>query len=143
VLDKVLSIVSALMAEAPQARDRASGRASEFRDHASRRAAEMRDQASRRAADIRDDVADRVHRVGRKVSDAVRSSRKEESSAMENAALFVTGIGVGVGLALLLAPSSGSDLRNQIRTRAAEAIDSFRENYRQALGPDDEPYMGV
>lgn len=120
MIEQVLKIASALLAEAPRARA----------------------SASRKAAGMRDHVADRVHTFERRMKETVGRS-EPENETLENIALFVTGLGVGAGLALLLTPSSGAELRNRIRDGASEVIDSFRDNYRRAVDASDDEYMGV
>ena len=44
---------------------------------------------------------------------------------------FLVGLGVGVGLALLFAPMSGEETRNNLADRASDLKDSARETYQQ------------
>lgn len=44
---------------------------------------------------------------------------------------FLLGLGVGVGLALLFAPMSGEETRNNLADRANDLKDSARESYEQ------------
>jgi gas vesicle protein len=44
---------------------------------------------------------------------------------------FLLGLGVGVGLALLFAPMSGEETRNNLADRANDLKNSARESYEQ------------
>lgn len=44
---------------------------------------------------------------------------------------FLVGLGVGVGLALLFAPMSGEETRNNLSERANDLANSARETYEQ------------
>jgi len=44
---------------------------------------------------------------------------------------FLVGLGVGVGLALLFAPASGEETRNNLSERANDLANSARDTYEQ------------
>ena len=71
------------------------------------------DRASDRVSDRFSDLVDR----GRDVVDRGRSIVSPPDHTLRNIISFAAGIGVGVGAALLLAPSSGSELRQTIKDR--------------------------
>ena len=67
---------------------------------------------------IMDQTADQVDRVSDRAAEMAENAREvvvpSENHMLRNAISFAAGVGVGVGAGLLLAPSSGSDLRNSI-----------------------------
>lgn len=71
------------------------------------------DRASDRVSGHVSDLMDR----GRDFVDRGRSIVSPPDHTVRNVVSFAAGIGVGVGVALLLAPSSGSELRQSIKDR--------------------------
>ena len=71
------------------------------------------DRASDRVSDRVSDFMDR----GRDLVDRGRAIVSPPDHTLRNVVSFAAGIGVGVGVALLLAPSSGSELRQSIKDR--------------------------
>ena len=67
---------------------------------------------------IMDQTADQVDRVSDRAAEMAENTREvvvpSENHTLRNVISFAAGVGVGVGAGLLLAPSSGSDLRNSI-----------------------------
>lgn len=67
---------------------------------------------------IMDETADRVDRVSDRAAEMAENAREvvapSENNVLRNVISFAAGVGVGVGAGLLLAPSSGSDLRSSI-----------------------------
>ena len=61
------------------------------------------------------------HTKGKKVM-----SQKEQIGLVG----FLVGIGVGVGVALLFAPSSGAELRDNIAEKAKDLSDSARDRFK-------------
>ena len=71
------------------------------------------DRASDRVSDRVSDLMDR----GRDFVDRGRSVVSPPDHTLRNVVSFTAGVGVGVGVALLLAPSSGNELRQSIKDR--------------------------
>jgi len=73
---------------------------------------------------IMDETADRVDRVSDRAAEMAENAREvvspSENHTLRNVLSFAAGIGVGVGAGLLLAPSSGSDLRNSITDKVQD-----------------------
>lgn len=67
---------------------------------------------------IMDEAADRVDRVSDRASEFAANTKSviypNESNTFRNIASFAAGVGVGIAAGLLLAPSSGEELRNSI-----------------------------
>jgi hypothetical protein len=79
---------------------------------------------------IMDETADRMDRVSDRASQFAENTRSviypNESHAVRNIASFAAGLGVGVTAGLLLAPSSGAELRNTISDKVQNIGDKVR-----------------
>lgn len=79
----------------------------------------------RTALNIVDQYSDQVDRASDRVSDFVDRGKEmiypEPDHTLRNALSFAAGIGVGIGAGLLLAPSSGSELRRSIKEKVQGA----------------------
>lgn len=73
--------------------------------------AEQVDRASERASELADDARDALSR---------------EDHTLRNVLSFAAGVGVGVGVGILLAPSSGAELRNSISNKVQDISDKVR-----------------
>lgn len=90
---------------------------------------------------IMDETADRVDRVTDRASEFADNTRSmiypNEGRALRSFLSFAAGVGVGVAAGLLLAPSSGEELRSNISDRVQNISDKVRgrkESY--ATGTD-------
>ena len=90
---------------------------------------------------IMDETADRVDRVSDRASQLADDTKRViypgEGRALRNVLSFAAGVGVGVATGVLLAPSSGRELRNTISDRVQNISDRVRgraESY--ATGTD-------
>lgn len=67
---------------------------------------------------IMDDAADRADRVSSRASELAANTKSmiypSESNTLRNVMSFAAGIGVGIAAGVLLAPSSGEELRHSI-----------------------------
>jgi hypothetical protein len=84
------------------------------------------DQASDqmdRAADSAAEMRDSAHRVMDNVSSAVRPS---EDHTLRHILSFAAGVGLGIGAGMLLAPTSGSELRDSIGDRVQDIRNGVR-----------------
>lgn len=68
--------------------------------------AETVDRASSRASDMAEDARDAIY--------------PREDHTLRNFFAFAAGVGVGIGAGMLLAPSSGEELRNNITDKVQE-----------------------
>ena len=79
---------------------------------------------------IMDETADRVDRVSDRTSQFVDDTRAafypNEGRVLRSVMSFAAGIGVGVAAGMLLAPSSGQELRNSIIGRVQSIGDRVR-----------------
>lgn len=78
----------------------------------------------RTALNLIDDYSDQVGRASDRVTDMVDRGRDmiyPQDNTLRNVLSFAAGVSVGVGAALLLAPSSGSELRQSIKDRMQRA----------------------
>jgi YtxH-like protein len=90
-----------------------------------------------RASDVSDRVSDRVNRVSSRVSDMAGQARDViygEDHTLRNILLFTAGVGVGVGAGILLAPSSGEELRNSMREKVEDIGDRVRGRFSSGTG---------
>jgi hypothetical protein len=90
------------------------------------------DQTEGAAADVRDRVSERMYRVSDRVSDLADQGRDVlygEDHTLRNILLFAAGVGVGVGAGVLLAPSSGEELRSSMREKVEDIGDRVRERF--------------
>lgn len=90
---------------------------------------------------VMDETANRVDRVSDRASEFAESTRSviypNEGNTLRNVVSFAAGIGVGVAAGLLLAPSSGAELRSTISDKVQDISDKVRgrgESY--ATGTD-------
>ena len=79
---------------------------------------------------IMDETADRVDRVSDRASQLAENTRgmiyPSEGRTFRNIVSFAAGIGVGVAAGMLLAPSSGAELRNSISDKVQNISDKVR-----------------
>lgn len=79
---------------------------------------------------IMDETADRVDRVSDRASEVAENTRSviypNEGHTLRNVMSFAAGIGVGVAAGVLLAPSSGAELRNTISDKVHDISDKVR-----------------
>ena len=79
---------------------------------------------------IMDETADRVDRVSDRASQLAENTRgmiyPSEGRTFRNIVSFAAGIGVGVAAGMLLAPSSGAELRNGISDKVQNISDKVR-----------------
>ena len=90
-----------------------------------------------RAGDVRDRVSDQVDRVSSRVSDLADQAKDViygEDHTWRNVLLFAAGVGVGVGAGVLLAPSSGEELRNSMREKVEDIGDRVRGRFSSRTG---------
>jgi hypothetical protein len=71
--------------------------------------------------------AERVSERASQFADDARSVIFPEDHTLRNVLMFAAGIGVGVGAALLLAPSSGEELRNSIGEKVQDIRDKVKD----------------
>jgi hypothetical protein len=90
---------------------------------------------------IMDEAADRVDRVSDRASELADNTRNviypNQGHALRNVMCFAAGVGVGVAAGMLLAPSSGQELRDSIGDKVQNISDKVRgrsESY--ATGTD-------
>ncbi|PYX58686.1 MAG: hypothetical protein DMG76_08115 [Acidobacteria bacterium] len=82
--------------------------------------------------DQSDRVADRVDEVSDRVSDLRHRARDlygHEDHTMRNIMTFAAGVGVGIGAGMLLAPTSGEDIRNSIGEKVHDIGDRVRTRF--------------
>lgn len=79
---------------------------------------------------VMDETANRVDRVSDRASELAENTRSviypSEGQTLRNIASFAAGIGVGVAAGMLLAPSSGAELRNSISDKVQNISDKVR-----------------
>jgi hypothetical protein len=79
---------------------------------------------------IMDETADRVDRVSDRASQFADDTRSafypSEGRVLRNVMSFAAGIGVGIAAGMLLAPSSGRELRDSISDRVQSIGDRVR-----------------
>lgn len=79
---------------------------------------------------IMDEAAGRVDRVSDRASEFAENTRSiiypNEGNTVRNLLSFAAGIGVGVTAGLLLAPSSGQELRNSISDKVQNISEKVR-----------------
>jgi hypothetical protein len=97
------------------------------------------DQTDRMTSDLRDRVSDTVDGAADRFSDVrdqAHNLYQGEDHTLRNVLVFAAGIGVGVGTAILLAPSSGEELRNAIGEKVQDIGDKVRGRVRTATGTE-------
>jgi YtxH-like protein len=89
---------------------------------------------------IMDETADRVDRVSDRASEFAGNTRRvvypNEGHTVRNIMSFAAGIGVGVTAGLLLAPSSGAELRSSISDKVQNIGEKVRGREPYATGTD-------
>lgn len=88
-----------------------------------------------------DEAADRVDRVSDRASELAANTKSviypNEGNTFRNIVSFAAGIGVGVAAGLLLAPSSGEELRNNLGDKVQNISDKItRRGEPSATGTD-------
>jgi|SRR5579872_2094326 hypothetical protein len=90
---------------------------------------------------VMDQTADQVERVSDRANELADNARDRlsmhESHPFRNFLSFAAGVGVGVGVGMLLAPSSGAELRDTITDKVQDIgnrVTGRAENY--ATGTD-------
>ncbi len=93
------------------------------------------DQSDRFAGDVRDRFSDTYDRASDRVSD-LRDQAQElyqgEDHTMRNVLTFAAGVAIGVGAGMLLAPSSGEELRGSIGDKVQDIGDRVRDRFTSA-----------
>jgi hypothetical protein len=90
------------------------------------------EQTDRFTGDMRDRVSDTLDRAADTVSDL--RGRAEDiypgpNHTMRNIVSFAAGVGVGIGAAILFAPASGEEIRNQIGEKVQDIGDRVRDRF--------------
>lgn len=89
------------------------------------------DSVRNRMTDVIDDVGgtarDTYDEASRRVSRATDVIRGEDHRGFSTAAALLIGVGVGVGVGLLLAPSSGEEMRNNLSDKVHEFSGRMKE----------------
>lgn len=79
---------------------------------------------------IMDQTAEKVDRASDRASELADDARTaifpEEDHTVRNVLVFAAGIGVGVGVGLLLAPTSGEEMRNSIGEKVQDITDKVK-----------------
>ena len=79
---------------------------------------------------LMDEAADRVDRVSDRASELAENTKRviypNEGNTFRNIVSFAAGVGVGIAAGMLLAPSSGENLRNSIGGRVHNIGDKIR-----------------
>ncbi len=90
---------------------------------------------------VMDETANRVDRISDRASDLADNTRSviypNEGRALRSFLSFAAGVGVGIAAGMLLAPSSGEELRSTITDKVQDISDKVRgrsESY--ATGTD-------
>lgn len=90
------------------------------------------EQTENVAEDVRDRVAEGVDRAGDRVSD-LRDRAQDlyggEDHTLRNVLTFAAGVGVGIGAAILFAPASGEEIRNQIGDKVQDIGERVRDRF--------------
>lgn len=92
----------------------------------------------RTAVNLLDQYSDQMDRASDRMSDLVDRGKdlvdrgKEmvyprEDHTLRNALSFAAGVGLGIGAGLLLAPSSGSELRRSIKERVQGGVEEMSQ----------------
>jgi gas vesicle protein len=93
------------------------------------------DQTDRFTGDVRDRFSDTVDRASDRVSD-LRDQAQEfyqgEDHTMRNVITFAAGVALGVGAGMLLAPSSGEELRGSLGDKVQDIGDRVRDRFTSA-----------
>ena len=84
------------------------------------------------AEDMRDRVSESVDRASDRVSDLRDRARDiygAEDHTLRNVLTFAAGVGVGIGVAMLFAPASGEEIRNQIGEKVQDIGGRVRDRF--------------
>jgi len=90
------------------------------------------DQTDRFAGDMRDRVSDTVDRAADRVSDLRDQAEALYSGGdhtVRNLVTFAAGVGVGFAVAMLVAPASGEEIRNQIGEKVQDIGGRVRSRF--------------
>lgn len=86
--------------------------------------------ALKTAVYIMDQTAEQVDRASERASEMADNARNaiypERDHTLRNIVAFAAGVGVGVGAGMLLAPSSGTELRTSIGDKVQEISNKVR-----------------
>ncbi len=89
---------------------------------------------------VMDQTAEQVDRASERASEMAEDARSaiypRQDHTVRNLLAFAAGIGVGVGAALLLAPSSGTELRSSISDKVQEIGNKVKARGEYATGTD-------
>ncbi len=100
------------------------------------------DQTDRVAGDVRERVSDSVDRASDRLSDLRDQAHdlyEGEDHTMQHVLTFAAGVGVGLGAAILFAPASGQEIRNQIGDKVHDIGGRVRDGFtttRSATGTE-------
>lgn len=90
------------------------------------------DQTDRFTGDLRDRVGDSLDRAADRVSD-IRDRATDiypgRNHTMRNVLSFAAGVGVGISAAILFAPASGEEIRNQIGEKVQDIGGRVRSRF--------------
>ena len=78
------------------------------------RAKAVSHEAERIADDFRNDAASRAEALGKRAADRLRTKPSTGARALK----FFAGVGVGLAAGVILAPSTGKEIRERLRTSA-------------------------
>jgi gas vesicle protein len=95
------------------------------------------DQTDRVTGTVRDRVSDSMDRAADKVSD-LRDQAEDlyegPSHPIRNVLIFAAGVGVGIGTAMLFAPASGEEIREQIGQRVQNIGERVKSRFSSGSG---------
>jgi hypothetical protein len=93
------------------------------------------DQTNSFTSSVKDRVSDSIDEAGDRVSD-LRDRASDlyghEDHTLRNILTFAAGVGVGIGAAMLFAPASGDEFREQIGEKVQDIGDRVRSKFSDA-----------
>jgi gas vesicle protein len=87
----------------------------------------LTDRVSEKFDDVSDTVAGKYEEAADRL-EAAADALQGKTSWVSPVTGFLLGVGIGAGLGILLAPASGSEIRESVRDKAADVTNRFRRS---------------
>src|SRR5262245_49191672 len=94
----------------------------------------VRNRVREEMDDLRDKASQGCEDVSGQFMRGARAIRGQSHSQLTNALKFAAGVSVGLATGLLLAPSSGEDMRRSMARKIQDLRSGMRQRYVEAAG---------